>query len=608
MRDKQHQKNPTNADLTRKETTELKRYKKYITPYLSAFVIGPLMMLTEVAGEVMLPKFMSMIINNGVASRNVAYIGKMGTLMVLTVLFMAVGGILGAYFSAKASISFTSDMRNDLFQKVQQFSFENIDGYSTGSLVTRLTNDVQQVQNVLMMGLRMALRAPGMFLGALIMAFMMNRQLAVIILIVIPLLLAAIILILKTAFPRFGEMQRRLDRLNSGIQESLTNVRVVKSFVREAHEIEKFSRLNRDLKESSLRALRIVITTMPVMMFAMNVTTLAVVWYGGNIIIAGKMPVGDLTAFTTYIVQILMSLMMLSMVFLQSSRASASMKRINEIFDTEIGLNDDNAKNKDKKVTEGRVEFKNVSFGYSGENGRKDLVLEGISFMAEPGQTIGIIGSTGSGKTSLVQLIPRLYDVTGGEVLVDGVNVKEYSLKHLREGVGMVLQKNILFSGTIEENLRWGNEDAPMEDVIRFSESAQADPFVKTFKNGYGTEMGQGGVNVSGGQKQRLCIARALLKRPKILILDDSTSAVDTATEAKIRESLYHDLKDTTKIIIAQRISSVQEADQILVLEDGKIIGHGTHEELLKTCETYSEIYTTQIGNQSIGTGEEAAV
>ena len=586
----------------------MKRYAKYAKPYLSAFIIGPCLMLTEVFGEIMLPKLMSMIINNGVASRNVAYIGKMGTLMVLTVLFMAVGGILGAYFSAKASISFTSDMRNDLFRKVQQFSFENIDGYSTGSLVTRLTNDVQQVQNVLMMGLRMALRAPGMFLGALIMAFMMNRQLAVIILIVIPLLLAAIILILKTAFPRFGEMQRRLDRLNSGIQESLTNVRVVKSFVREDHEIEKFSRLNRDLKESSLRALRIVITTMPVMMFAMNVTTLAVVWYGGNIIIAGKMPVGDLTAFTTYIVQILMSLMMLSMVFLQSSRASASMKRINEIFDTEIGLNDDYAKSKDKKVTEGRVEFKNVSFGYSGENGRKDLVLEGISFTAEPGQTIGIIGSTGSGKTSLVQLIPRLYDVTGGEVLVDGVNVKEYSLKHLREGVGMVLQKNILFSGTIEENLRWGNEDAPMEDVIRFSESAQADPFVKNFKNGYDTEMGQGGVNVSGGQKQRLCIARALLKRPKILILDDSTSAVDTATEAKIRESLYHDLKDTTKIIIAQRISSVQEADQILVLEDGKIIGHGTHEELLKTCETYSEIYTTQIGNQSIGAGEEAAV
>ena len=557
----------------------MKRYKKYITPYLSAFVIGPLMMLTEVAGEVMLPKFMSMIINNGVASRNVAYIGKMGTLMVLTVLFMAVGGILGAYFSAKASISFTSDMRNDLFRKVQQFSFENIDGYSTGSLVTRLTNDVQQVQNVLMMGLRMALRAPGMFLGALIMAFMMNRQLAVIILIVIPLLLAAIILILKTAFPRFGEMQRRLDRLNSGIQESLTNVRVVKSFVREAHEIEKFSRLNRDLKESSLRALRIVITTMPVMMFAMNVTTLAVVWYGGNIIIAGKMPVGDLTAFTTYIVQILMSLMMLSMVFLQSSRASASMKRINEIFDTEIGLNDDYAKNKDKKVTEGRVEFKNVSFGYSGENGRKDLVLEGISFTAEPGQTIGIIGSTGSGKTSLVQLIPRLYDVTGGEVLVDGVNVKEYSLKHLREGVGMVLQKNILFSGTIEENLRWGNEDAPMEDVIRFSESAQADPFVKSFKNGYDTEMGQGGVNVSGGQKQRLCIARALALNPEFVVCDEPVSALDVSVQAQIINLLkeLQEKRNLTYLFISHDLSVVEHiSDTIGVMYLGGLVETGT--------------------------------
>lgn len=586
----------------------MKRYKKYITPYLGAFLMGPLMMLTEVAGEVALPKLMSLIINNGVAGRDTGYILKTGLLMAAVVVCMAVGGILGSYFAAKASINFTTDLRRDVFKKVQQFSFANIDSFSTGSLVTRLTNDIQQVQNVLTMGLKMALRAPGMFVGALFMAFMMNGRLAAILLVVIPLLSLAIGLILKTAFPRFEAMQKKLDRLNSGIQESLTNVRVVKSFVREDFEIGKFSGLNQDLRDSGMRALKIVIATMPVMMFAMNVTTLAVVWYGGNIIIAGKMPVGDLTAFTTYIVQILMSLMMLSMVFLQSSRASASMKRINEIFDTEISLNDDHAKNKDKKVTEGCVEFKNVSFGYSGENGRKDLVLEGISFTAEPGQTIGIIGSTGSGKTSLVQLIPRLYDVTGGEVLVDGVNVKEYSLKHLREGVGMVLQKNILFSGTIEENLRWGNEDAPMEDVIRFSESAQADPFVKTFKNGYDTEMGQGGVNVSGGQKQRLCIARALLKRPKILILDDSTSAVDTATEAKIRESLYHDLGDTTKIIIAQRISSVQEADQILVLEDGKIIGHGTHEELLKTCEAYSEIYTTQIGNQSIRAGEEAAV
>ena len=600
MRDKLHQKNPTNADLTRKETTELKRYKKYITPYLSAFVIGPLMMLTEVAGEVMLPKFMSMIINNGVADRNLAYIGKMGALMVLTVLFMAVGGILGAYFSAKASISFTSDMRNDLFRKVQQFSFENIDGYSTGSLVTRLTNDVQQVQNVLMMGLRMALRAPGMFLGALIMAFMMNCQLAVIILIVIPLLLAAIILILKTAFPRFGEMQRRLDRLNSGIQESLTNVRVVKSFVREDHEIEKFSRLNRDLKESSLRALRIVITTMPVMMFAMNVTTLAVVWYGGNIIIAGNMPVGDLTAFTTYIVQILMSLMMLSMVFLQSSRASASMKRINEIFDTEINLNDDNAENKDKKVTEGRVEFKDVSFGYSGENGRKDLVLEGISFMAEPGQTIGIIGSTGSGKTSLVQLIPRLYDVTGGEVLVDGVNVKEYSLKHLREGVGMVLQKNVLFSGDIADNLNFGNENGTEEDWKQAAKTACADEFICKKKEGYHDSVAQGGTNLSGGQRQRMAIARAMMKKPEIYVFDDSFSALDMKTDRQLRQNLKESIEDATVIMVAQRISTVLDADRILVVDDGQIVGNGTHRELLDTCPLYREIAEIQLGKEAL--------
>ena len=570
----------------------MKRYAKYARPYLSAFIIGPCLMLTEVFGEIMLPKLMSLIINYGVTNRDSGYIIRIGLYMVAVALVMAVSGIGGAYFSAKASICFTSDLRKDLFAKVQQFSFKNIDEFSTGSLVTRLTNDVQQVQQVMMMGLRLALRAPGMLVGALIMAFIMNPKLAAIILIVIPLLAVVIAAIMFTAYPRFGIMQGKLDKMNSGIQEALTNVRVIKSFVREDYEEEKFRAANEDLQDTSLRAMKIVIMTMPVMMLAMNVTTLAVIWYGGNLIIGGTMMVGDLTAFTTYIVQILMSLMMLSMVFLQSSRAMASIKRINEVLRTDIDLTDEAAGQKDLEVKEGRVEFKDVSFSY--EEGGEDKVLEHISFTAEPGQIVGIIGATGSGKTSLVQLIPRLYDATEGQVLVDGVDVRDYSLSHLRDGVGMVLQKNVLFSGTIEENLRWGNENASMEELCSAADAAQADGFVKSFAEGYETDMGQGGVNVSGGQKQRLCIARALLKRPKILILDDSTSAVDTATEAKIRECFRTMLKDTTKFIIAQRIGSVEEADEIIVLDDGKIIGKGTHSELLRSCEAYQEIYYSQ--------------
>lgn len=578
--------------MTESEDESVKRYAAYIKPYLSAFLLAPLLMLTEVFGEILLPKFMSMIINNGVADRDTGYIIRMGIIMVLTAIVMAAGGIGGAYFSAKASICFTSDLRDALFAKVQNFSFKNIDQYSTGSLVTRLTNDVQQVQNVTMMGLRLLFRAPGMLIGALIMAFLMNAKLALVILIVIPFLSIAIVTIMVKAFPRFTLMQKKIDKLNSGIQEALTNVRVIKSFVREDYEEEKFQTMNQDLKDSSLNAMKIVIATMPIMMFAMNVTTLAVVWYGGNIIIAGNMQVGDLTAFTTYIVQILMSLMMLSMVLLQSSRAIASVKRISEVLDTEIDLTDENASRKDLKVTEGKVEFKDVAFSYSNEGGEK--ILEHINFTAEPGKVLGIIGTTGSGKTSLVQLIPRLYDVTEGQVLVDGVDVREYSLKNLRDGVGMVLQKNVLFSGTIDENLRWGNEEASEEEVRSAAEAAQADGFVTSFTKRYDSDLGQGGSNVSGGQKQRLCIARALLKKPKILILDDSTSAVDTATEAKIRESFSTTLKDTTKIIIAQRIGSVESADKIIVLDDGRIIGMGTHAELMKNCEAYQEIYYSQ--------------
>ncbi|MFR1832151.1 MAG: ABC transporter ATP-binding protein [Lachnospiraceae bacterium] len=569
----------------------MKRYKKYIMPYKSAFICGPILMLTEVAGEIALPKMMSLIINNGVANRDTSYIIQMGIVMILTALVMAAGGIGAAYFAAKASICFTTDLRRDVFAKVQQFSFKNIDDFSTGSLVTRLTNDIQQIQNVIMMALRMMLRAPGMLLGALVMAFVMNAKLALVILVVIPLLTIAIAVILKTAFPRFQVMQESIDKLNSGIQEALTNVRVIKSFVREDHEEEKFAANNSNLMDKSLKAMNVVITTMPVMMLAMNITTLAVVWYGGNMIIGKTMQVGDLTAFTTYIVQILMSLMMLSMVFLQSSRAMASAKRVNEVMDTKIDLTDDHAGEKDAKVTKGKIEFQDVSFRYGEEDG---MVLEHITFTANPGETIGIIGSTGSGKTSLVQLIPRLYDATCGRVLVDGIDVKDYSLEHLRDGVGMVLQKNVLFSGTIEENLRWGNENASEEEIRKTADSAQADGFVTSFPQGYKTEMGQGGVNVSGGQKQRLCIARALLKKPKILILDDSTSAVDTATEAKIQECFKTSLKDTTKLIIAQRIGSVENADRILVLDDGKIEAMGTHQELLKNSAAYQEIYYSQ--------------
>lgn len=576
----------------------MKRCWKYIKPYLPAFICGPLLMIVEVIGEVLLPKFMANIINIGAANQDVPYIITMGIVMVVTALLMMAGGIGGAYFAAKAAISFAADIRKDTFEKVQKFSFANLDQYNTGSLVTRLTNDVTQVQNLINMALRMMLRAPGMLIGALIMAFMMNRELAAVILVVIPILVILIGIVIKTAFPRFTIMQKKLDTLNSTIQEMLTNVRVIKSFVRGDYEEEKFSRANEDLKKSSLSAFNVVILNMPIMMLMMNLTTLGVVWFGGKQILVGRMPVGDLTAFTTYIVQILMSLMMLAMVLLQSSRAMASLHRITEVLDARIDLTDENSAQKDKRVENGTVEFKDVSFRYYKEN--KEPVLSHINFKIDSGKILGIIGSTGSGKTTLVQMIPRLYDPDEGEVLVDGVNVKEYSLEHLREGVGMVLQKNVLFSGTIRENLMWGDENASEEEVEKAAAAAQAG-FVRDFTEGYETELGQGGVNVSGGQKQRLCIARALLKKPKILILDDSTSAVDTATEAKIRESFSGLLKETTKIIIAQRITSVMEADEILVLDEGEIVGKGTHEELLKTCEAYQEIYYSQMDKEASG-------
>ena len=575
------------------------KWSKYVKPYWKYFVLGPLCMIVEVLGEIIMPKLYSQILNVGVETHNVGYIVVTTLLMILTAVLMMGGGVGGAYFGAKAAVNFASDLRRDVYGKVQQFSFANIDKYSTGSLVTRLTNDITQLQNFVNMMLRMFLRAPGMLIGALIMAIAMNPELARVLAVTIPVLLAVEFLVIRTGFPRFTAMQEKIDKLNSNIQESLTNIRVVKSFVREDYEARKFRKSNGDLKDAALRALNVVIFMMPIMMLLMNFTSMAVVWFGGNQVIAGKMPVGDFSAFLTYITQILMSLMMLSMLFMNSSRALASGRRVKEVMTEQIDLTDEDAAHKDARVEKGDIEFRNVSFRYYKNS--EHPVLSDINLKIKAGQTVGIIGSTGCGKTTLVSMIPRLYDVDAGQVLVDGIDVKDYSLFHLREGVGMVLQKNVLFSGSIADNLRWGDENATEAQMAEAAQSAQADGFIRSFAQGYQTELVQGGQNVSGGQKQRLCIARALLKHPKILILDDSTSAVDTATEASIREAFRNELKDATKLIIAQRITSVQEADMIVVMDDGAITGVGTHDELLASNQAYQEIYNSQMS------GKEAA-
>lgn len=579
----------------------MKRWLGYVKPYLASFILGPLCMIIEVVGEILMPMFLGAVINAGedgtlTVKKSLIIAG----LMILTAIFMMLGGVGGAYFGAKASVNYANDIRRDIYNKVQKFSFANIDKFTPGSLVTRLTNDVQQIQNFVNMLLRMCLRSPGMLIGALIMAISMRPKLSVVLAVTIPLMLIALSLVIINAFPRFTKMQEKVDKLNNTVQESVSNVRVVKSFVREKHETEKFQKANRNLKESGISAMKIVILNGPIMTMFMNVTIAIVVWIGSQMVMGGgenSMPVGDLSQFISYVNQILMSLMMLTMMFMSTSRAMASGKRISEVLDEKIDITDDDCKNPEAVVEKGEIEFKNITFRYFKHS--HDSVLDNINLKIEAGSTVGIIGSTGCGKTTLVSLIPRLYDTDEGEVLVDGVNVRDYSLHNLREGVGMVLQKNVLFSGSISDNLRWGDENATDEELIAAADSAQAHGFITSFKDGYETKLEQGGVNVSGGQKQRLCIARALLKKPKILILDDSTSAVDTATEAKIREQFRTGLRDSTKIIIAQRISSVMDADKIIVMNDGKITGIGTHDELLNTNEEYKEIYASQMEAKS---------
>lgn len=565
---------------------------KYVKPYLKWFIIGPICMIVEVVGEVVMPKFMASIIDNGIANASIGYVLAVCALMVITALLMMAGGVGGAYFGAKAAVSFACDLRFDVYKKVSKFSFANIDKFSTGSLVTRLTNDVTQLQNFINMLLRMCLRSPGMLIGALIMAITLNAKLALVLAVAIPILVICQAFFIKLGFPRFENMQKKIDSLNTNVQENLTNVRVVKSFVREDFEKKKFEKSNGELKNAGISAMNIMIFIMPVMMLVMNLTSIAVLWFGGNMVVAGGMSIGDLTAFITYITQILMSLMMLTMLFITSSRAFASGRRIKEVLCEKEDIDDEFASHKELEVEQGNIEFKNVSFRYYKDSEQK--VLDNISVKIKAGQTVGVVGSTGAGKTTFVSMIPRLYDADEGEILIDGINVRDYGLENLRNGIGMVLQKNVLFSGTIEENLRWGDKDASDDRIKKIASYAQADGFVNKFTDKYKTVLTQGATNVSGGQKQRLCIARALLKNPKILILDDSTSAVDTATEAKINEAFKNELSGATKIIIAQRISSVINADEIIVIDDGKITGVGTHDELLKSNSQYQEIYYSQ--------------
>ncbi|MBE6532942.1 MAG: ABC transporter ATP-binding protein [Ruminococcaceae bacterium] len=571
----------------------MKRWFKYVKPYLSSFILGPVGMIVEVIGEMFMPLLLAELINN--ANEGTLTVGKSlgiaGALIVI-VLLMMTGGVAGAYFGAKASVNFAADLRRDLYSKIQQYSFANIDKFSASSLVTRMTNDVTQIQNFVNMLLRMALRSPGMLIGGIIMAVMLKPSLSVVLAVTMPLMLTVIFVLIRIGFPRFERLQKKVDKLNSTVRENVTNVRVVKSFVREDYEIEKFEADNADLKNSGMNAVKLMIFMGPVMNIFMYITVIAVIWMGHKIVLDGGMPVGDLSAFITYTTQILSSLMMVTFLFMTSSRAMASAKRICEVLDEKIDINDINS-SAEHKITAGDIEFKNVSFRYYKNS--EEAVLENINLKIRAGSTVGIIGSTGCGKTTLVSMIPRLYDVDSGEVMIDGVNVKDYSLLNLRDGIGMVLQKNLLFSGTIAENLRWGDLDANDEEMIRAAEHSAAHKFVSTFTDGYDTELEKGGMNLSGGQKQRLCIARALLKKPQILILDDSTSAVDTATEAQIRAAFATDLQNCTKIIIAQRISSVKDADEIIVMNDGRITGIGTHEELLESNAEYSEIYYSQM-------------
>ena len=568
----------------------LRRIFSYSGKYKKYLVFAALCITAESLFELLIPLIMADIVDIGVANGDKAYIFRQGGWMLICAAAALLLGIGSAQFSAIAGQGLGANLREAEYARLQKFSFANVDHFQLSSLVTRMTSDVTNIQNSISSGMRPACRGPVMLVAATAVAFSINGKLAVVFLVALPVLAVCLGLIIKNVRPLYGKMQGAIDLVNRIIQENLTAVRVVKAYVRGNYETGKFNEVNTNLQTQSERAFKLATTNMAAMQFVMYGTIISILWFGGGMIRIGSMQVGELTGFLSYVLQILNSLMMISNIFLMLTRSLASGKRIVEIMDEEIDIKEDQAE--DIQVEKGEIEFSHVYFKYRKDG--KEYVLSDINLHISAGQTVGIVGQTGSAKTTLVQLIPRLYDVTKGKLLIDGKPVERYPLRHLRDSIAMVLQKNTLFSGTLRENLLWGNKDATQEEIEEACRIAGADEFIGRLEGGYDTEMGQGGVNVSGGQKQRLCIARAILKKPKVLILDDSTSAVDTATEARIRTMLQEKLPRMTKIIIAQRISSVRHADMIVVLDDGRIKGCGTHEELLKSSRIYQEIYESQ--------------
>ena len=576
----------------------MKKLWPHARPYLPIIFLGVICSAAEAVFELLIPLVMSDIVDIGIATGDVDYILKKGFLMVGLALISLAFGLGSAAFSARAGQGFGANLRRAEYDHIQSFAFSNIEKFSTASLVTRLTNDVNNLQMTLMMGMRLLVRAPVMLVSAMILSIRISRQLSNVFLVALPLLAVVVVTLLMKVGPRFKALQEKTDALNLVVQENLTGIRVVKSFVREDYEQEKFSKRNQDLKETSQKAFGAVVMNMPIMMLIINGTIIAVMWFGGHMVAQGTLDAGKLITYFTYISQIMISLMMVSMMFMMMTRSIACGKRVAEVLAEEPAITDAEAL-EDAEVENGSVDFEGVSFRYDPRS--PEWILRDIDLHIPSGATVGILGGTGSGKTSLVSLIPRLYEAGEGTVKVGGRSVREYTMDHLRESVSMVLQKNTLFSGTIRENLLWGDENATDEELWEACRAACADEFLSRMPDGLDTDLGQGGVNVSGGQKQRLCIARAILKKPRVLILDDSTSAVDTATDARIREAFRTRLKDTTKIIIAQRVTSVMDADLIVVMDRGRIAAQGKHEELMKTCEIYREVYTAQQEGVSIG-------